>query len=237
MMKRFVITISVMFVLLVTFAYSQPKIEIVGGNVYDWGNVTPKENPLKAKIKIKNTGNELLEIYRVKPTCGCTTAPISKEHLKPNETAELDVTLKITGASGNYIKHINVYSNDPKTGNKIIDLKAYVKRPLTLDPSTFIPLNGMQVGFSTTGSCLITNTSDVPITLSDVSVSPSNASVNLKNSVVLKPGDEFKLILKVTPNKAGAFRAKIDVKSSHPDFPLLTIYGYGSAQKSALFNN
>lgn len=235
MLKKSIIISIFLFSLL--NLYSQPKLEIEGGSTYDWGEVTPKDNPLKGTIVLKNTGNETLEIFRVKPTCGCTTAPLSKNLLKPGESAELDVTLKITGGSGVFTKHINVYSNDPKNKTKIIDLKTFIKRPLTIKPSGFIGLNNLQVGYLSSGSCTITNTSGENITLSNVRVSPANAGVNLKKDITLKPGEEFKLILSVKPQKPGSFRAKVQISSSHKDFPELTIHAYGSAKKSPLFNN
>lgn len=237
MLKKIVfILIATLFVSTIEI-YSQPKLEIVGGSTYDWGEVTPKDNPLKATIKLKNTGTATLQVLRVKPTCGCTTAPLSQNILEPGETAELDVTLKITGYSGNVTKHINIYTDDPNSKAKVIDLKAFVKRPITISPSGFINLKRMQVGYLTSGSCIIKNTSGENITLSNVRVSPADANVNLKKNITIKPGEEYKLILSVKPNKPGSYRAKVEISSSHPDFPELTIHAYGSADKSPLFNN
>src|SRR5437667_12794840 len=70
-----------------TSAKAQPvgKIEIVGGDTYNWGNVQPGE--LKATIQVKNTGQGDLKITDVHPGCGCTvTSPIDKNPLKPGET-------------------------------------------------------------------------------------------------------------------------------------------------------
>lgn len=234
-MKRNILVILLLIGL--NFLYAQPKFEVVGGRKVDWGKVTPKDNPLKTKITIKNSGDETLEILRVKPTCGCTTAPLSKSKLKPGETAELDVTMKITGATGNYTKYINVYTNDPNAKAAVIDLIAYIQRPLTLKPSSFIPLNNMQVGYSTTGACTITNTSDEIITLNSFNVTPSTAEINVGKKLTLKPGQEFNLIVKVTPNKPGSYKAKISFNTSHKDFPDVVIYAYGSAKKSAIFRN
>ncbi len=101
-MKRTLALVVFLFVPFLLFA--QPKIEIVGGDTYDWGTVKRTDDPLRAKIKIKNVGTEVLKITEVKPGCGCTTAPLDKNELKPGEEASLDVTLRITGYQGNVTK-------------------------------------------------------------------------------------------------------------------------------------
>jgi len=76
-MKKFVLILSMIFAI-VSCGYSQQKLEVIGCNNYDWGTTYPKDSPLKVKIKIKNSGNDILKIYEVKPACGCTTAPLDK---------------------------------------------------------------------------------------------------------------------------------------------------------------
>ena len=64
-MKVF-INFTIIFFIAIATAFSQPKIEIVGGDTYDWGEVNGNKSTLKAKVKITNTGTEKLNITKVK---------------------------------------------------------------------------------------------------------------------------------------------------------------------------
>ena len=133
-MKKFIL--SVLSVLMIaSVAYAQPKLEIVGGNSYDWGKVGPKDSPLKTKVKIKNTGNEQLIITNVKPSCGCTTAPLDKDKLNPGEVATIDVSFNVGSRAGVNSKTIRISSNDPANSTTIFRLSADVQKEVTVSPA------------------------------------------------------------------------------------------------------
>ncbi|MFM8568732.1 MAG: DUF1573 domain-containing protein, partial [Candidatus Kapaibacterium sp.] len=100
-------------------ASGDPKLEIVGGDTYDWGNVKPKDSPLKAKIKLTNTGVGTLYIKEVKAGCGCTATKIDKDTLNQGESGIVDVSLNVATGTGLVTKTITVYSNDPSNASKI----------------------------------------------------------------------------------------------------------------------
>ena len=53
------LTTSAVALLMAATAYAQPKIEIKGGDTYDWGNVTDVSKPLAGQVEIKNTGDKI----------------------------------------------------------------------------------------------------------------------------------------------------------------------------------
>ena len=56
-------------------ALAQPKLEVIGGETYDWGKVKPpKEGHLEAEIKMKNVGDRSMKITDVRPGCGWGSA-------------------------------------------------------------------------------------------------------------------------------------------------------------------
>ncbi len=225
-------------ILIVPFlAFSQPKLEIVGGDSYDWGTVKPTQDPLSAKIKIRNAGTELLKITEVKPGCGCTTAPLDKNELKPGEEATLDVKLRIAGYSGNVVKSIRIASNDPQNPNKYLYLKANIFHPISVTPTSYLAFNEMTVGKEATSKVTIKNNTNESITLSDIQVSPENLTVNLPKKLTLKAGESFEVVAKVVPEKKGYFNCTIKIKTSNPDQKEIVIPGYGNVKESPLFNN
>lgn len=234
-MKRYFVLALMLFVPVLLFA--QPKIEIVGGDSYDWGTVKPTQDPLKAKVKIKNVGNEVLKITEVKPGCGCTTAPLDKNELKPGEEATLDVTLRIAGYSGNVVKSIRIASNDPNNPNKYLYLKANVFHPISVTPTSYFAFNEMTVGQEATAKVTLKNNTNESIIISDVQVAPENLNVNLPKKLTLKAGESFEIVAKVVPDKKGYFNCTVKMKTSNPDQKEIVIPGYGNVKESQLFNN
>ena len=109
-----VVFFAALFVAAASMAIAQPKIEIVGGDTHDWGKVKAKDSPLKAVIKLKNVGNEILKITDVHPGCGCTkTAELDKKELKPGEIATTEISLNLGTLSGDVTKSVSISSNDP----------------------------------------------------------------------------------------------------------------------------
>jgi hypothetical protein len=231
---RYLIILSL--IVISTAAFAQPKIKILEGNDVNWGSVSHKDNPLSKEITIKNIGNETLEISEVKPSCGCTTAPLEKDKLEPGEETVLPIKLKISGNAGKVTKTIRVTSNDPENNQLLIRLNADVVRALVVDP-TFIGFKDLQVGYETEGEVTIKNTSDEAITLWDFSVKPDNMKLNVEDKITIAPGENFVLKATVNPEGKGRFSSKITMKTSHSDFGELTIFGYGSAKPSPIFIN
>ena len=68
-------------------------------------------------FKVKNTGNEALEIKKVATSCACTTAKIDKEKINPGKETNLLVVYNTGAMSGSHAKGeqeriIYVRSND-----------------------------------------------------------------------------------------------------------------------------
>src|SRR3989339_284691 len=117
-MKKIFYFLFIVFCFSAFVALAQPKIEIIGGDTYNWGQVKENQNPLKAKVQIKNAGTEKLIINEVKPTCGCTTAPLDKSELSAGEIATLDISLRISGHGNDISKSVKINSNDKTTPTK-----------------------------------------------------------------------------------------------------------------------
>lgn len=234
-MKKIILSVLSVF-LVATMSYAQPKLEIIGGNSQDWGKVGPKDSPLKAKIKLKNVGNEQLLITNVKPSCGCTTAPLDKDKLNPGETAIIDISFNVGTKAGVNSKTIRISTNDPNNTTVVYRLSADVQKSINLDPS-FFGFNQMEVGKEQSARVTIQNTSNKPITFSDFTKSPADMSLNVSGKKTLKPGESFDIVAKVTPSAPGYMNCWVKVKTSSDEDPELSISGYGSVKESAIFNN
>lgn len=230
-------SVIITFVLLTASVIAQPKLEIEGGFTKNWGAVTPKDSPLKTSIVIKNTGTDDLMISKLKPSCGCTTAPLKKNQLKPGESTDVEVTFNVASNTGPVKKTITIETNDPKNSHINYLLEAEVVRPLTILPSSYMTFNTMQVGMEGKAQVKVKNTSNESITIMDPKTEPTDMKVNLSGKKRLKPGEEYEITVKLTPKKAGPINTKLSFKTSSVDFPVVEIFGYGRVAESPIFNN
>lgn len=92
---------------------------------WDFGSI-PKESVVKHDFGFKNTGSDTLVITKVKPTCGCTTAPLSSDRVAPGETAEISASLNTKTLKGTVRKSILIDSNDPISPYLKISFKARI---------------------------------------------------------------------------------------------------------------
>ena len=97
----------------VGLAADTPKIQF-DQLVYDFGKTSLVEN-VSGTFNYKNVGDGILKIEPPKLSCGCTTAGLKPDTLKPGESGELNFTLNLGRSRANMEKHITVLSNDPKT--------------------------------------------------------------------------------------------------------------------------
>lgn len=234
-MKQYFLMVAIVLFAFST-SYAQPKLKVEGGDNYNWGTVKPKDSPLKADIILKNDGDELLKITKVKPTCGCTTAPLDKYELKPGESAKMHVTLNIGRRSGKVHKSIRVYTNE-SSDKHVIGLLANVIREIEVGPRSYITFDQMTVGIEKTAKLWIKNNSKQIVKLSDIETKPEGLEINLKKDVTIQPGDRVELVAKAKPSKPGYFNCSIMMKTDHPDFPTLKIQGLGRVEESPLFNS
>lgn len=220
----------VFFLMLIAVTFSlhaAPKLEIVGGDLFDWGTQSSTKQALKTEMILKNTGKDILKIYSVNPNCGCTTAPLSKQDIPPGDTAVLNITLNISTYSGDVTKGIDLKTNDPEALNKHITLKTHVIRPLTMFPN-YLNFAAMTMGKETLSKVVLSNSTDKPIKIVNVEVYPDGLKLNLKVGDELPAKNDFTLEARYTPNHIGRFMANVKIKTDNPDVPDLILNGFGS---------
>ncbi|WP_291270818.1 DUF1573 domain-containing protein [Geothrix sp.] len=92
---------------------------------HDFGRITP-DRKAAAKYRVTNTGNAILSITQVRPSCGCTATVLGKWSIGPGEGTDLEATFDPKGLKGGVRKSIEVVCNDPKTPTVSLTLEAEV---------------------------------------------------------------------------------------------------------------
>jgi hypothetical protein len=206
------------------------KLEIIGGDTYDWKKVKPKDTPLKAKIQIINKGTELLKISEVRPGCGCTAAPIDKKELKPmTDTATIEVSLNLGTSSGPLSKSITITSNDGTSPNKVLYLKADVIREINITPSPYFAFSNMSVGKTSEATVRLENNSDKDLVIKEATAT-NGIEINVKPGTTIKSKTTLEVMARVTPKDKGYFTASAKILTSHPDYETIDMTAYGNVK-------
>lgn len=99
--------------------------------VYDFGQIsTDSQNT--CEFKFTNTGQALLKIGEIKPTCGCTVFSLDKKEYAPGETGTIKITYTAGKLSGTSEKHIFVPTNDKNYPNVKLTIKANAVRQIEI---------------------------------------------------------------------------------------------------------
>ena len=254
-MRSLLTAISVLFVVGVISLSAQAKLEIEGGETYNWGKVKPPEKGhLEATIKMKNVGDKPLKLTQIKPGCGCTKTDPDKLELVPGDVSTMKVKLNISPAqAGPITKSITIRWGDQDgmdsreqirggtlSGENLdttervtyLFLKADVQRALMLKPSIYFSFSGMEVGKESTSKLTVTNNSEEPMTLSGWDMD-NGIVLNVTDKVTLAPQEKLDLVATIVPAKTGQFSGLVKFKTTHPDHAEQTIRAYGFAKEPA----
>lgn len=86
----------------------------------DLGTFSQK-TPKTVEFKFKNVGKKKFVLHELRTSCGCTTAKISKEMIKPGESGTVTVTYDGKGYSlGMFQKGIYILSNCEKAEIRLV---------------------------------------------------------------------------------------------------------------------
>jgi hypothetical protein len=91
---------------------------------FDFGFAPQGSAFLVHTFEVSNVGEESLYIANVRPTCGCTAAPLKKNKLAPKEKTEITSIFKLRGYTSSATKSIKVESNDPTKKNASLQFSA-----------------------------------------------------------------------------------------------------------------
>lgn len=95
---------------------------------FEWGRQIENRGEYAFTFKVKNSGDEELQITRVRPGCSCTKVELKKQNLAPGESTEMTGVLTTKGAEGAVHKGILLTTNEPNRETLVASLS--VRFPL-----------------------------------------------------------------------------------------------------------
>lgn len=206
-----------------------PKIQFETP-AYDFGKVTVGE-PVKCEYVFTNTGDAVLVISNVQPSCGCTTAGTWTRQTDPWKTGVVPVQFNTSAYSGQVEKSIKVFSNDKSHPIVELQLNGTVWRPIEVTPRNAIFNLPPDLTSNSTTVLNIHNNTDQPITLSDPELNVTNFTADIK---IIQPGKDFQLNVRaVPPLGTGHLQGQVTIRTSSTNMPVLTVMALAIIQPAA----
>ncbi|WP_084523952.1 DUF1573 domain-containing protein [Adhaeribacter aquaticus] len=192
---------------------------------FDFGNVA-QGVPATHEFKFKNTGGEPLVISNVQASCGCTTPEWTNTPILPGKTGSVKAQYN-AASMGAFNKSITVTSNATNSSvvlyikGTVVE-KSQIKAAVSPEekansPRATLKVNSHDLGKLETGQksvakIVIKNTGKQDLTLN--AVSSSCNCVSLKNSPVIKPGNEEIVELTYSPRLLGNQTEKVKIHTN-----------------------
>jgi hypothetical protein len=198
--------------------------------IYDFGKVSAG-TIVKYDYIFTNTGNAMLTLSDVRPSCGCTTAGTWQRQVEPGKTGSIPIQFNSVNLSGPVQKSVSVTCNDSNQPNGLVMLllKGTIWKPIDVTPTyaIFNPTADSQT--NETKAVRIVNYTSEPLTLSAPESGNKSFSAEIKT---ITPGKEFELLITaVPPFTNNAVQTPILVKTSSTNLPVISVNAIAMVQQ------
>ncbi len=203
------------FLIFLFFIY--PRVEILPG-VFDAGRVLEGDRII-VDFKIKNKGDQILEIIDVKKDCGCTFVGLEKTQIEPSDSAFLRAIITTEGKKEEFEEEILVETNDPYEPYVRLKIKAHIfpfPRP-EVKSTSIIDFGKLYIGEVKDTFFYIENTGDAELILLEATPSAS-CEIASDLPIHIMPGKKEIINLQIIPVRAGMLDEEIKIATNIKEY-------------------
>ncbi len=113
-----------------------PRIEVIGGEEYDFGVMEPGSKG-KHKFQVRNVGEFPLSLEIVGSTCKCTIGELTKSSIAAGEQTDIELTWDVKSSGEDFGQSAILKTNDPARGELHLKIKGRVISQMTMVPRSF----------------------------------------------------------------------------------------------------
>jgi hypothetical protein len=210
-------------------ASAQPKIAVVEGLKFDFGDVS-RGLVVERKLTVKNVGDQELVVSKVDVSCGCTGTAISKDHIKPGDHGVLNVTFNSKGFSGKVTKTVTINSNAKDEPQTQVLFTANVIEDLKVNPPQAW-FKDAELGQPNTVKLMLTNQGKVPIDIMGYTTKMEGLVVRFPEKPIA-PGTSAELFVEFTPkNVQPVLSNSFTLSTTSETSKELYVYVYGNVKQ------
>jgi hypothetical protein len=168
-----------------------------------------------------NTGDAMLEVTSVRPSCGCTTAGDWSKTVEPGKTGTIPLQFNSAGFGGMVTKTATVTCNDPASPSITLQLSGNVWKEIDVVPQ-FLALQGNTENVDgAKGVVKIVNNGNFPIGIESIE---SNNGMFVADIKTNQPGKEFEISVKtMLPVNPAYTHGIITVKTTSTNVPQVQV--------------
>ncbi|MGV3483632.1 MAG: DUF1573 domain-containing protein [Planctomycetaceae bacterium] len=113
-----------------------PRIEVVGGEEFDFGVMEPGSKGEHVFV-VRNAGDYPMTLEIVGSTCKCTIGELKKSTLEPGEQTDIKLTWDVQAHGEEFGQSAILKTNDPTRGELHLKVKGRVISQMTMEPRSF----------------------------------------------------------------------------------------------------
>jgi hypothetical protein len=197
------------------FAQTGPKFEAIEGDNINTGNhLRGKE--VQYEIKFKNSGDADLKIEGVSTSCGCSSALVSSDLLKPGEEGIIKFTFNGHGM-GQVQKSVMVSTNENPGTTHTIAVVMNMVDPVTLTPASIITEGN--VGDEINQTATILNSFDKSITINEISSNSPVVKVSSDRNEI-NQGEAASISISIKLYEESPVNAAVFIKTTEGEFQI-----------------
>ncbi len=223
-MRRVKSTLFPLLVLLTLFpVVSWSQVIEVSPTSWDFGEMKQLETRT-VSINVTNKGAARLVISDVKADCGCTVPEMAVKELGPGESTTLDIEFNSKRFSGNVIKTVQVFSNDPRHAVVDVMITAKVHTSLLVNPANRrLGFPQSMVGEAATRVVTFTAVDNAKLEIKARKTKHNLFEVQVRNQVDGDPSKAELIVTRPANMEPGSRRDNVRVQTNLPDMPTVDI--------------
>jgi len=174
---------------------------------------SPEDGHVEVRFPFENTGSYPVTVQKLKTSCGCTTASLSKAYYAPGDHGEVVALFEIGNRVGWNEKTVTVFTDDKSTPETVLEFRVYIWKTVLMTPAV---LFWKPDGDKSTLSIRIKVVRDDPLNLVKVECSSPAWQAKLQT---VKPGREYDVEVTLLDSKlaeAGFLTVTADSPAADP---------------------
>lgn len=180
----------------------------------------PNHLTIEHTFEVRNDGDGLLKIERIRSSCGCTVGAVSSYEVAPGETATITARYRLIGRRGNQHSVLTLETNDPVTPRQQLIMSGYALHTLQIQPAHLF-FGSLTAGTTRAQTVELRGAANRPFEITNVTLDGEGFTWG-------EPMERGRshYALTVTAHggtKPGVRVAELKLETSHPDHPVIAI--------------
>ena len=200
-------------------AAPQPAPKLVCENpAYDFGE-RESSGELEHDFVIRNAGDLSLQIFSLRPTCGCMIPKFTDRILAPGAEATITVRFVLRGRQGDQKKVVYIESNDPVNPSFALHMTGVIVDPVDIEPHILF-FGRVPASFAATNAIVVTAAGTNQ--LGAVSAQIDSPAFTVTTEPTISNKTARVIVIAKPPLPEGLTRASLRISTGNPRMPTIT---------------